>query len=186
MKRTALGLLLIGLGFFVIPFSASACSCAWSGPFLVVAKDALPPGSEWILALNGPGSKPGEGLALSHCGEYWLRVENGQVIGSIDGTQSQVKRMPLDELRRRRHYPRFREIFSGHVHHGKRYYRPFGSRFVFILDPRSDVWEMMIKEHGRDENLVRLTPHLHSAPNPRDIEGWNFLSSWKADIELLS
>lgn len=135
--------------------------------------EGFPPGSEWILALNGPGSKPGDGLALSHCGEYWLRVENGQVIGSINGTQSQVKRMPLDELRRRLHYPRFRETFPGRVHHGKRYYRPFGFRFVFILEPRSDGWEMMIKEHGRDENLARLTPPLHSAPNPRDIEGWH-------------
>lgn len=57
--------------------------------------DSFPPRSEWILALNGPGSKPGNGFALSHCGEYWVRIEGKDIVGSIDGTQSQIKRMPL-------------------------------------------------------------------------------------------
>lgn len=226
MKKFAFGCLLIGLCVALFPFSVGACSCAWSGPFLKISKDApliihgrilrhyhgtsptmdvlvlevlqggifdsgmniqmgdgmhcrpplgeFPLGSEWILAINGPGSKPGKGWALSHCGEYWLRVENGHVTGSIDGAHSQVKRMAMDEFRQRLRYPHFRETFQGHVHHGQRYSRPFGSRFVFILEPRSYGWEIMVKEQGRDENLARLTPPLHFVPNPRYIEGWHF------------
>ena len=34
--------------------------------------DVFPPGTKWILAINGQGAKPGKGLAISHCGEYWL------------------------------------------------------------------------------------------------------------------
>ena len=137
---------------------------------------SFPLGSEWILALNGSGSKPGEGWALSHCGEYWLRVENGEIIGSIDGTQSQVKRMPLDEFKRKLRYPRFHETFTGQVFQGKRIRRPFGNRFELILEPmHPDGWEIMVKEIGRDENLARLTPPLHFVPNPRYIEGWHLL-----------
>lgn len=228
MKKLPLRFMLIGLCFIMFPFSASACSCAWRGPFLVAAKDALliiqgkitrhytgkspamgvhvsellkggmldsgmvvqmgdgmhcrptlegfPPGSEWILALNASGSKPGEGLALSHCGEYWLRVENGEVIGSIDGTQSQVKRMPLEEFKRKLRYPRFHETFTGQVFQGKRIRRPFGDRFYLILEPgHPGGWEIMVEEIGRDENLARLTPPLHFVPNPRYIEGWHLL-----------
>lgn len=133
----------------------------------------FPPNSEWILALNGPGSKPGKGWALSHCGEYWLRVENGDVIGSINGTYSQVRRMPLDEFKHKLRYPCFHEIFTGRVLQGEHFHRPFGGRFEFILEPMPHGWEIMIKEHGRNENLARLTPPLHSAPNPRHIEGWH-------------
>ena len=135
----------------------------------------FPPGSEWILALNGPGSKPGNGLAISHCGEYWLRIENGEVVGSIDGTQGQVKRMPMPEFRLRLSYPRFRESFSGEVARGETFRRSFGSRFQFILHPTLSGWEIIIREYGRDENLARLTPPLHFVPNPRFIEGWHLL-----------
>lgn len=135
--------------------------------------EGFPLGSEWILALNGPGSKPGGGLALSHCGEYWLRVVNNEVSGSISGGQSQVGRMPFDELKRRLRYPCFKEMFHGRLDSGRRYHRPFGSCFVFILEPRPDGWEIIVKEHGRDENLARLTPPLHFVPNPRYIEGWH-------------
>ena len=62
--------------------------------------DGFPPGSEWILALNGPGSKPGKGMALSHCGEYWLGIEGNEVVGSIDGVQNQVRRMPWPEFKK--------------------------------------------------------------------------------------
>lgn len=99
--------------------------------------EGFTPQSEWILSLNGPGSKPGEGLALSHCGEHWLRVTNSEVIGSIDGTQSQVKSMALDEFKRKFLYPRFGETFSGRANHGKSFHRPFGFRFEFILAPPS-------------------------------------------------
>lgn len=225
MKKFIFVFTLIGLCFLMFTFSAGACSCAWKGPFLVVAKDApliihgrilrhhhgqsptmsvlvletlkgglldsglvvqmgdgmhcrptledFPPGSEWILALNGPGSKPGDGLALSHCGEYWLRVEEGEVIGSIDGTTSQVKKIPLDELKLRVRYPRFDTTFEGRVSQGERFERPFGEMFLFVLELIPGGWEIVIKEHGRDENLARLTPPFHFAPNPRYIEGWH-------------
>lgn len=225
MKKFTFVFTLIGLCFLMFPFSAGACSCAWRGPFLVVAKDALliihgriirhypgqspamrvlvletlkgglldselvvqmgdgmhcrptlegfPPGSEWILALNGSGSKPGDGLALSHCGEYWLRMEKGEVIGSIDGELSQVKKIPLNELKRKIHYPRFHTTFEGSLSQGERFQRPFGEMFVFVLEPLPDGWEIVIKEHGRDENLARLTPPFHFVPNPRYIEGWH-------------
>lgn len=132
----------------------------------------FPPGSEWILALNGPGSKPGNGLALSHCGQYWLQADNDDVVGSIDGDLSQVKRMPYAEFKNRFLYPHFDEKFSGKVSAGEPFHRSFGGRFEFILDPTPMGWEISVKELGRDENLSRLTPPLHFAPNPREIEGW--------------
>lgn len=135
--------------------------------------EGFPPDSEWILALNGPGSKPGNGKALSHCGEYWLRVEKGEVIGSIDGKQSELKRMPLNEVKSKIRYPRFHTTFKGKVSQGKRFERPFGEQFVFVLEPMPGGWEIVIKEHGRDENLARLTTPFHFVPNPRYIEGWH-------------
>jgi len=110
--------------------------------------EGFPPGSEWILALNGSGSKPGEGWALSHCGEYWLRVENGKVIGSIDGTQSQVKRMPLEEFKRKLRYPRFHETFTGQVFQGKRIRRPFGGPFLSHPRTHASGW---MGDYGRGD-----------------------------------
>jgi len=225
-RKTAAWSLLIGLGVFLLPAYADACSCVWKGPFFEVCKDSplivqakvirhhsgrhpamdvlvletlkgglldsgmvvqmgdgmhcrptlegFPPSTEWILALNGPGSKPGKDLALSHCGEYWLRVENGEVIGSLDGTQSQVKRMALDVFKRKIRYPHFQARFTGHVDKGKRFSRPIGSGFSFVLEPTSDGWKIHIREVNRDENLARFTPPLHFVPNPREIEGWHF------------
>jgi hypothetical protein len=135
--------------------------------------EAFPIDTEWILGLNGPGSKPGNGLAISHCGEYWLRVENGEVVGSIDGDDKQVKRIPLDEFKNRFIYPRFDEKFTGRITTGERFRRSFGGRFEFLLEPTPMGWEIVIKELGRDENLARLTPPLHFVPNPRYIEGWH-------------
>jgi hypothetical protein len=135
--------------------------------------DLFPPGSEWILALNGPGSKPGKGLALSLCCEYWLPLDGSDVVGSIDGAEDQVQRMPLDEFKSRFLYPRFSQKLTGRIAAGVPFLRPFGSRFQFILEPTPTGWEIVIKEFGRDENLCRLTPPLHFAPNPRDIEGWH-------------
>jgi hypothetical protein len=168
-KISVLGLLAMAV-FFMKPTPGESCSCAWKGPFMIVAREAplvirgkilrqhpgpepamdvlvletlaggildsglvvqmgdgkycrppldgFPPGSEWILALNGPGAKPGSGLALSHCGEFWLRVDHGAVVGSIDGDQRQRKRMPLSEFRNRFRYPRFNEKFSGSIQAG--------------------------------------------------------------------
>ncbi|MEW6079455.1 MAG: hypothetical protein AB1724_16735 [Thermodesulfobacteriota bacterium] len=142
--------------------------------------DGFPPGSEWILALNGAGAKPANGWALSHCGEYWLRVESGQVIGSIDGDEKQVKQIPLDEFKDRFLYPKFDQQFSGKITAGQQWRRAFGGRFEFILEPAPAGWEIIIREYGREENLSRLTAPLHAAANPREIEGWQ-LSDRPAD-----
>jgi hypothetical protein len=207
------------------PMPASACSCAWRGPFLTVAPGAplvvrgrvlrhhpgpgpamdvlvletltgglldsglrlqmgdgmqcrpdmagFPAGSEWVLALNGPGAKPGDGLALSHCGEYWVRVEGDEAVGRLEGGQGETTRMPLSELRLRLRYPRFAETFGGWIKAGGRFRRPVGPGFEFVLEPAAAGWEIVIREQGREENLARLTPPLHFAPNPREIEGWH-------------
>jgi hypothetical protein len=141
------------------------------------ALDVFPPGTTWVLALNGPGAKPGRGWAISHCGEYWLKVEGDVVIGSIDGSVNQVKTMPLKELINRFRYPRFKETFYGLVRSGTAFRKAFGTHFVFVLDPLPGGWQIVVKELGRDDNLARLTPPLHFAPNPRDIEGWHFLKN---------
>jgi hypothetical protein len=139
--------------------------------------DVFPVGTKWILAINGQGAKPGAGLAISDCGEYWLRVENDEVVGSIDGDMKQVKKMSLREFRNRFLYPKFSEKFSGRVETGKQFRRPFGSRFEFVLEPMLEGWQVFVKEYGRNENLARLTPPLHFVPNPREIEGWQFLEN---------
>ena len=131
------------------------------------------PGQRMDPGVERSGAKPGDGLALSHCGEFWLRVDDDDVVGSIDGDQQQVKRMPLSEFRNRFHYPRFNEKISGSIQSGKKFRQPFGPCFEFILSPTPTGWEILIREFGRDENLARLTPPLHFAPNPREIEGWH-------------
>lgn len=135
--------------------------------------EGFPVGSEWILALNGPGAKPGDGLALSHCGEYWVRVQNGEAVGSLDGIQGEMKRMPLSELRLRLRYPKFKVVSKGRVEAGKRFGRAFGPGFQFVMDPSAAGWEIVVLEQGREDNIARLTPPLHFAPNPREIEGWH-------------
>ncbi len=139
--------------------------------------DMFPVGTKWILAINGLGAKAGNGWAISHCGEYWLKVEDDNVVGSIDGDMKQVKKMPLREFKNRFLYPKFSEKFSGKVEMGKHFRRNFGSRFEFILEPMPEGWQIVVKEIGRDENLARLTPPFHFVPNPREIEGWQFLEN---------
>jgi len=140
----------------------------------------FPLGSRWVLALNGPGAKPGPGWALSHCGEFWLRLEGDQVRGSFDGERDRTRTLPLAEFRNRLLYPHFRTHFSGRVETGQNFRHPFGSRFALILAPRADGWEIQVEEVGRDDNLARLTPPLHFLPNPREIEGWQFLTDPRA------
>ena len=135
--------------------------------------ERFPVGSQWVIALNGPGAKPGSGLALSDCGEYFVRVENGEVVGSLDGGQGETKRMPLTELRLRLRYPRFVKAFKDRIGAGGRFRFAFGPGFEFLLEPTAAGWEIMVREQGREENLARLTPPLHFAPNPREIEGWH-------------
>ena len=137
--------------------------------------EGFPVGSEWILALNGPGAKPGKGMALSPCGEYWLRVQGDEAVGNFDGAQGEQKRKPLSELRLRLRFPRSKQKFKGRVEAGARFQRAFGPGFQFVLEPRPTGWELMILERDGEENLARLTPPLHFAPNPREIEGWQFV-----------
>jgi hypothetical protein len=146
------------------------------------AMETFPVGTRWILAINGPGAKAGNGWAVSHCGEFWLRLENDDVAGSIDGEMNQVKKIPLAQLKRRFLYPRFHENFAGRALAGKPYSRPFGSRFVFALEPTPDGWQISVREYGRDENLACLTPPFHFVPNPREIEGWHLLANPSACV----
>lgn len=131
--------------------------------------NVFPPDTKWVLAINGQGAKPGNGLAISHCGEYWLKVEDDYVVGGIDGDMKQVKRMPLREFKNKFLYTKFSERFSGRVESGKQFHLNFGSRFEFILDPMPEGWQIFVKEFGRDENLARLTPPFHFMPNPRQF-----------------
>ncbi len=62
--------------------------------------NAFPVGTKWILAINGQGAKQGKGWAISHCGEYWLKVEGDYVVGSVDGNMKQIKKIPLQELKK--------------------------------------------------------------------------------------
>jgi hypothetical protein len=137
----------------------------------------FPIGSEWILAINGPGSKPGNGFALSNCGEYWLRVDGAEVVGSIDGHQGEVKRLSLSRLGDRMYYPAFKNEFRGIVRKGETFRKPFGPCFEFVLERTLAEWEIVIREGGREENLARLTPPLHFAPNPREIEAWHMVET---------
>lgn len=65
----------------------------------------FPLGTEWLLALNGPGSKPGmsPGPAISVCGTYWLEVRGGMARGNVDvaGEMTAAQELPLAEVRRR-------------------------------------------------------------------------------------
>ncbi|MCU0582086.1 MAG: hypothetical protein MUF26_06505 [Syntrophales bacterium] len=132
----------------------------------------FPVGTEWIFALNGPGAKPAQGWALSHCGEYWLGIVNGHAFGRVDGRQLEKREISLADLRLSLGYPEFKETFSGRIVSGRVYRRPFGGRFELVLEPMPQGWEIRVYEKGRKENLARLTPPLHSAPNPREIDGW--------------
>ena len=137
----------------------------------------FPVGSEWILAINGPGSKPGNDLAISYCGEYWLRVDGAEVVGSIDGHQGEVKHLSLSKLSEQMRYPAFKSELRGTVEDGKRFRQSFGPGFEFVLEPSPAGWEIVVREQGRDENLARLTPPLHFAPNPREIEAWHVVDA---------
>jgi hypothetical protein len=73
----------------------------------------FPVGTEWIFALDGPGSKPdmSSGHAISICGEFWLRVEGEKVKGNIDRPDDRgaVRAIPLAE---------FRKLFAAEVARG--------------------------------------------------------------------
>lgn len=134
----------------------------------------FPPETEWVIALNGPGAKAGNDLAISHCGEYWLKVEGDEVVGSIWGKQDEIRRASLGSIRDYFRYPKFSQQLRGKVEKGGRFSTAFGLRFELALEPTKDGWEIFVREKDRDENIARLTPPLHSAPNPRYIDACHF------------
>ena len=157
--------------------------------------DRFPPGSEWILALNGPGSKPayeGHGLAVSVCGTYWLEVRKGAIHGNMDNARDREagQSVPLGQFRERlaaalHRVPagdiRREERFTGEVAFGKPYVHIFGPGFRFVLEPDPSGWTIRIHDPGGTDDLSRLTPPLHFVPNPRIIESRHFMDRQKLD-----
>ena len=148
----------------------------------------FPVGTEWVFALNGPGSKPAmdPGYSLSVCGQYWLRVANGTVIGNIadDKDMNASERFSLDDFRVRcvaacgeNPAGRERAVLSGEVAAGEVFERPFGPVFRFRLEPTPAGWLIVIRDERDDEDIARLTPPFHFVPNPREIESWHFRNS---------
>jgi hypothetical protein len=137
----------------------------------------FPVGTEWILAINGPGSKPGVdgGPAISACGQYWLQVVNSKATGNItdEGNPKSSEEMVLTELRQRLS-PRAHVRINGQVRAGESFEQVFGSRFQFRLEPSRSGWTIVIKDGRGTEDIARLSPPFHGVPNPRDIEGWHF------------
>jgi hypothetical protein len=76
----------------------------WGGDGMLCRPEVtqFPIGTEWIFGLNGPGSKPAmtPDYAVSMCGQYWLQVVSGQVVGNIDDeeVQNASQRVPADEF----------------------------------------------------------------------------------------
>lgn len=66
----------------------------------------------------------------------------------------------------------YQDVFEGSVAHGEAYRHEIPGRLVFALEPSRTGWLATVREPGRHEDLARLTPPLHFAPNPREIEGW--------------
>lgn len=57
MKKTSIMYLMLMLGILMAPPPIHACSCAWKGPFLTVAKDA-PLVVRGKVLRHHPGKKP--------------------------------------------------------------------------------------------------------------------------------
>ncbi|MFH1145174.1 MAG: hypothetical protein V1774_11575 [Candidatus Eisenbacteria bacterium] len=147
----------------------------------------FPVGTAWLLALNGPGSKPGmsPGPSISMCGTFWLRIEDGQACGNIDdpAAMETAQRLALPELHARFAAAvrgdspapdRARVTWTGELRAGEIFERAFDSALLFRLEPLGTGWLIAVRERGRDEDLARLTPPLHGPLNPRSIEGWQF------------
>ncbi len=65
--------------------------------------------------------------------------------------------------------------FTASVTRGERFRHDLGEGLALELLPTEGGWEICVRDSTRPaENLARLTPPLHSLPNPRDIEGWHF------------
>ena len=137
----------------------------------------FPVGSEWLLAINAPGSKPGGDYALSSCGRYWLRIAGDKAEGAITREGGQES-MSLTTLRAAINEGRAR-MTTGEVDvaAGEHYMLRFGDGFVFALEPSGGGWEIIVRQAKGEENLARLTPPLHFAPNPRMIEPEHLFAS---------
>jgi hypothetical protein len=139
-------------------------------------------GTEWILALDGPGSKPGTtpGHAVSVCGQHFLKVEGEAVRGPQepwhDAGTSAAATLVEFRARLREEMQRERSVLFGEVTAGQTFERAFGPGLFLRLDPMPTGWMISVREQGREDDLSRLTPPLHAAPNPRDLEGWQFCS----------
>ena len=247
MRRSSRGIFVALLAAGLLPSGegpATACSCGWNGPFLVMAPQSkivvlakvighhgegrvgplsmdleviellcgekpssplrvwggdgllcrpevsqFPVGTEWVFALDGPGSKQAmtPDHTISICGAFWLRVLDGNVQGAIDDPRDMnaFQTLPLAAFRKKLEAAlaagipprRARATFGGDVNGGESFERPFGPGLIFRLDPSPLGWTVIVREQGRDEDISRLTPPFHFVPNPREIEGWHFRNS---------
>ena len=70
------------------------------------------------------------------------------------------------------------ETIRGKVVKGSAFTRSTSSGWILRLVPTSEGWFLSVSAKGREtEDLSRLTPPWHFAPNPREIEGWHFRNS---------
>ena len=67
------------------------------------------------------------------------------------------------------------ERLQGAVKRGEKFVKATPAGWIIRLVPRSAGWFLEVSISGREgEDLARLTPPWHFAPNPREIEGWHF------------
>jgi len=130
-------------------------------------------GTEWVLAVDDPESKPGAtpDHALSMCGEYWLEVVGEKARGNIcdDEDMTAVQETPLEIVR---HWQRQHARIDGEIKAGETFEYPFGPRFVFRLTPHPTGWTIGVLDNGTGNDLSRLTTPLRGPMNPLEIEGW--------------
>jgi hypothetical protein len=67
------------------------------------------------------------------------------------------------------------ERVHGDVRRGERFSELSAAGWILRLVPVTEGWLLEVTTNERiDEDLSRLTPPLHFAPNPREIVGWHF------------
>lgn len=74
----------------------------------------------------------------------------------------------------------YQEEFTASVTRGQAYRHEIPGRLIFALEPSGSGWLATVRQPGRDEDLARLTPPLHFASNPREIDGWQFAAGLPA------
>jgi hypothetical protein len=66
------------------------------------------------------------------------------------------------------------EELHGEVERGDSFIQVTPAGWLFRLVPLSEGWLLQLTTAERpEEDLARLTPPFHFAPNPRQIEGWH-------------